>query len=132
METQFLTRVAGPVPVKMVELVTAKFADSLVPDTKRVVVGKFSDHCQKGLFTLKLHPLDHMAQYNKRFDRFQSLDASQFEHFNLAISKYYTTSSLRNVTRTLPRNPLASPFGQQNGRLRYRIFFLRCNLFGSD
>lgn len=71
----------------------------LVSTLKRTVVETFKDHCEKGLFTLKFHTMDHLAEDISRFGSCKFLDAGAFEHFNLAIKRSYRTGSLRHATR---------------------------------
>lgn len=73
---------------------------SFVHECKQVLVETFSHHWKMGLFTLKFHPLDHMAPYTNPFRRLNFLDASSFEHFKMTINQSFRSTSLRHGTRT--------------------------------
>lgn len=88
----------GTMPVNMRTPVSPEGVQILVHEFMRVVVGTFSDHWKKGLFTLNLNVLHYMAEYINCFGRPHLLDASSFENFKLTINQTYRTTSLRHGT----------------------------------
>lgn len=74
--------------------VTGALVDDLATEIKKLVVKTFVDHTEKGLFTLKFHLLDHLAEDITRFGSLPSLDATAFEHLNITIRKSYRTNYL--------------------------------------
>lgn len=92
--------VTGAFPVHMGTPVTSEVFQSFFHAFKRVVVDKFSEHGEKGLFSLKIHLLDQMEQYINRFGSLHFLDAIPFKYLNINIKQSYKTTSLGHGTRT--------------------------------
>jgi len=66
---------------------------------KEAVIAFFGDYCDKGVFTLKFHLLDHMVDDLRRFGSLSVLDASAYEHFNTDIKSAVRRTSQRNQFR---------------------------------
>lgn len=79
---------------------TPKIVNILVLERNRVEMHTFSEHSQKGLFTLTFNLLGHMEEYINRFGSLDFLDDSSFENFNLTLNKSYRRTSLRHGKRT--------------------------------
>lgn len=62
MHTQLVNMVTGANPVPMGKMYLQTFWKDVLLAFKLVVVYKFSNNCEKSLFSPNLHPLDHMAE----------------------------------------------------------------------
>lgn len=65
---------------------------------KREFVDRFYDHCDSGIYALKLHLLDHMVEDMRRSATLNMLDASPFERFNVYVKLANRQTSQRPRT----------------------------------
>ena len=72
--------------------------DALVMDLKRECKDVFAEHVQKGLYTLKFHLLDHLAEDMARYGSLEFLNSGPYEFFNTVVKKHYRDTSKRKKT----------------------------------
>ncbi len=69
-----------------------------IHDLKTSTSNFFKAYVQHGLFTLKFHLLDHLADDLKKFSSLSYLDASPFEQYNAVLKHFYRQTSRRHST----------------------------------
>lgn len=70
-----------------------------VQKLKAFVKKTFDAHCEVGLYTLKLHFLDHVVDDLERFGSMKLLNSSSFEIVNVHIKLAYRSTSQRQSSR---------------------------------
>lgn len=70
-----------------------------IEELKRVNERVFVPHCSFGLYTLKVHLLDHLIEDLERFGSIYFTEARPAEHFTVLIKQSYRTTSRRLSTR---------------------------------
>lgn len=69
-----------------------------VKAVKKGMVGQFGLHCQSGLYILKFHLLDHIAEVLDRIGTLSAMGASTYEHYNVLIKFAYRPTTQKRGT----------------------------------
>ena len=71
---------------------------NMVRNLKEKASSFFSNYVEKGLYTLKFHLLDHLAEDVEKHSSLAYLDAGPYEHYNAVVKQFYRKTSRRHDT----------------------------------
>jgi len=99
MHTEVMVTCLHDFPRKGVSEVDLQDFEKKIYNFKKTVMQFYGKYCEKGLFTLKFHLLDHMVEDMRKFGTLSVLDASAYEHFNTDIKAAVRRTSQRSQYR---------------------------------